>query len=103
MMNDGLKVQSDYVNADFNTVGQNASGLISFGIGAGNNVRHSTLNVSDHHSDQQTIDMTSSVAAKDTYLKMLKNKEKFTKKVVVGSGFGLQKKSNIPSLHSGNR
>ena len=101
MLNDGLKVQSDYVNTDFNTVGQ--SGLISFGIGAGNNARHSTLNVSDHHSDQQTIDMTSSVAAKDTYLKMLKNKEKFTKKVVVGGGFGIQKKSNMPSLHSGNR
>ena len=48
--------------------------------------------------------MTSSVAAKDTYLKMLKNKEKFTKKVVVGGGFGIQKKSsNMPSLHSGNR
>ena len=47
--------------------------------------------------------MTSSIAAKDTYLKMLKNKDKFTKKIVMGSSFGIQKKSKIPTLPSGTR
>ena len=59
------------------------------------------------NSDVNTADLTSSIAAKDTYLKMLKNKEKFTKKIVMGGGFGLQKKSGanskMPTLPSGTR
>ena len=56
-----------------------------------------------HNSDVNTADLTSSIAAKDTYLKMLKNKEKFTKKVVMGSGFGLQKKAKLPTHQPGVR
>ena len=41
-------------------------------------------------SEVNTIDMTSSIANKDTYLRMLKNKDQFTRKIVMGGGFEVQ-------------
>ena len=38
-------------------------------------------------SDVHTLEAASSVAAKDTYMKMMKNKEQFTRKITVGGGF----------------
>lgn len=37
-------------------------------------------------SEVHTLE-ASSAAAKDTYLKMMKNKDQFTRKITVGSGF----------------
>ena len=50
-----------------------------------------------------TIGITSSIAGKDTYLRMLKNKDQFTKKIVMGGGFEVHKKSKIETLPEGSR
>ena len=52
-------------------------------------------------SEVNTVDMTSSIANKDTYLRMLKNKDQFTRKIVMGGGFEVQQRSKIPTLQPG--
>jgi len=50
-----------------------------------------------------TFDIPSSVAGKDQYLRMQKNKDHFTRKVVVDGGIEVQSRSKIPTFPSGAR
>lgn len=87
----------DYASAE-NVLGKNASGLLNV-----NSRQNYVVNIGEGDSDVQTVDLTSSVANKDTYLRMLKNKDQFTRKIVMGGGFEVQNRSKIPTLQPGQR
>lgn len=73
---------TDYVNVD-QVLGKNSSGMIQFGVPR---QQRFVINV----DQQESSDVNSAeinTANKDSYLKMMKNKEQFARKIQLGGGF----------------